>query len=198
MTSLNAILQGLNRKVGDVFYPAPLYKEHGASWNGTPVIFARTHPNVELFAEDPAKALAAVGGRIVGAVKNSMYDETADPVLKADLDLQDDAEVMALYRDHKLQLSTALVGVVNSKTRYLESFLANHVLLFPMGSAVQKDSMASITNCLPSVVSLTSIGEWDMVGEKWVGASVEFGIKNARTGMTVGEFDMTRQVWKEN
>jgi len=102
-----AILQRLNRRVGDNYFPADQFAQSVDSWAGIPNIFANQHPDLDAFDADPEAELKRINGRIVGTVKNPEIVIAGGARLEADEDFGGDAEVEALNLAGELTGSTA-------------------------------------------------------------------------------------------
>jgi hypothetical protein len=104
-SSHEAILQTLERKVGDIFLPISAF-ENVDAWKGIPIIYAIDHPEMDAWEADPEAELARIKGKIVGEVEKAEIDKTGHPKLKALLKLLDDPEIEAKIKEGKLSLST--------------------------------------------------------------------------------------------
>lgn len=126
-----AILQRLNRKVGDNYFPADQFAQSVDSWAGIPNIFANQHPDLDAYDADPEAELRRINGRIVGYVKNPEIVIAGGARLEADEDFGGDPEVEALNQEGRLTGSTAFRcspitnATVDSPPR------PHHVLWFP-------------------------------------------------------------------
>lgn len=127
-----AILQTLERKVGDIFLPISAF-ENVDSWKGIPVIYASDHPDMDAWEADPEAELARIKGKIVGEIERAEIDKVGHPKLKALLSLLDDPEIEAKIKEGKLSLSTGF-WAMPSKEGELRSISGEiepqHLLVF--------------------------------------------------------------------
>lgn len=151
----NVVLQTLDRENNGLFQPLDAFAGTVNDWEGIPVIFAKDHPDMALFEENPDLALGQVGGRVVGKVRNPHIDMTGHPTLDAVLELEDDPSIERLITNGQLSPSTGYwheghrevdnlpVPVVQGPVR------PQHVLIFvedPTTNDVPGDKGAFIIN----------------------------------------------------
>lgn len=102
-----AILQRLNRKVGDNYFPADQFAQSVDEWAGIPNIFANQHPDPDAYDADPEAELKRIGGRVIGDVLSPEIVTPGGARLEAGVDFGGDAEVEALNQAGELTGSTA-------------------------------------------------------------------------------------------
>lgn len=145
MTYGSSTLNVLDREVGDHYFDADAFIQNPEAWNDCPIIFADQHPDLDLFTKDPATALKAVNGKIVGTVSGARIETTGRPRLMAALNI-DDWQAQELHRIGKLSLSTAFFAKQKGG-KLTGGIRPNHVLVFREDENNQpKDKGAMIAN----------------------------------------------------
>ena len=143
--SHDAILQTLDRKVGDLWYREDAFNKTVNDWNGTPVIYADDHPDYQLFIDNQELALDKINGRIVGTVSNSNIATSGHPRLMGNLQI-DDTEVNQGISEGKISHSTGFIALINGKQE-VKSVIPHHILVFRETAKNQpKDKGAFILN----------------------------------------------------
>jgi hypothetical protein len=125
-----AILHRLNREATSgsgkkVLLKAEEFAKSVSKWNGTPIIFAKEHPQGGV-GSNLARKLSEVQGRLLGAVANAEVITEGSPRLVAKLDLVKDREFDALNKAGKLEISPAWRPSDAGP-------IPDHVLVFPSG-----------------------------------------------------------------
>jgi hypothetical protein len=72
--SHDAILQGLDRKVGSLIFGKENFIPTVDYWNSRPIIFSKLHPDPVAFDEDPEKELMRIHGGITGELSNAAIE----------------------------------------------------------------------------------------------------------------------------
>lgn len=146
-----AILQLLNRQVGDTYFPADSFAEAEA-WNSIPIVYAQEHPDLDAFEKDPEKELARIAEKtgkraeIVGHIANARLETTGHPKLMSDLVLNHDPEVFQLVEAGKLSHSTGF-WAKPSDGSLKGPVVPNHLLVFEENESNQpRDRGAVILN----------------------------------------------------
>jgi hypothetical protein len=127
-TEHDAILQTLDREVGGVYLPSAAFSRSVSAWDGIPLVYARDHPDMKLFDENPEAALAAVDGRIVGTLKDPRVETAGHPRLMGKL-VFTDPSMHTCVNMGKLSLSTSFWARKNSDGIF-ESIRPQNVLVF--------------------------------------------------------------------
>jgi hypothetical protein len=141
-----AILQTLNRKVGKTYFTAEAFQQNLDAWEGVPLIYAQTHPDLDAVEKDLKSAVESVKGRIVGKLHNPRIAVEGHPRLVGDLDWGTDAEVEKLWHEGKLSHSTAFRSTTDGE-RLVGPVRPNHILLFMEDEKnAPGDGMAVILN----------------------------------------------------
>lgn len=154
--SHNAILQTLERwipgyaqgkgKEGAIFYSREPFERNIADWNGIDLIFAEQHPNMVLYAKNPAQALKEIDGKVVGKLSNARIEVAGHPRQMGEVEIND-KEAQSLYEEGKLSLSTGFFCPVNTDFELEGELTPNHVLLFREDeNNLPKDKGAFILN----------------------------------------------------
>ncbi len=143
----DVILQRLNQKLhykdyGDIFYPVQLFQEMGNQWDNIPIIYAKDHPDFDLFITNPILALQQVNGSIVGKITNPKVELTGTSRFVAKFQI-DNPVIENLIKDGKLAHSTGFKGTTDANNT-LTSMIPNHVLVFTEGNP--RDAGAIILN----------------------------------------------------
>jgi hypothetical protein len=133
MVFSNSVLNTLNRWIPDRqtgnFWPLEAFEPIVNSWNGCPIVYCRPGEHLNPLAPDFNAELKRIGGRIVGFVQNSRISKEGHPRLMAALPVHD-AEVIALWKNGKLGISTAFTAFRNKDRRIVGGVTPHHVLLF--------------------------------------------------------------------
>lgn len=124
----DAILQTLDIDNNGAFRAKEAFKKSISAWENLPLIFAKTHPDMTIFATNPTKALNDINGKIVGHVKNPYINITGHPRLMGGLVVTDKA-VDTLIDNGKASISTGLFRNINEYNVYT-SVSPNHILIF--------------------------------------------------------------------
>lgn len=103
----DVVLNTLDRENKGMFLPLAAFEGNVGDWNGTVVIEAIDHPDMDQFNENQELALGKVKGRIVGKVKDAHIDMTGHPTLNSTLAIEDDAGLERQIAQGTLSLSTA-------------------------------------------------------------------------------------------
>ena len=157
------ILQQLNRKIGDDFFPVESF-ENVADWESVPVILAQEHPDMVAYDLDPAAELARIAettGRradVVGTPTNARIERTGRPRLQADLNWNADPDVQRLFNEGKLGVSTGFWA--HTKDNQLDGYVKpHHILLFEEDQSNQpRDKGAVVLNKEMNMKSFTNEG----------------------------------------
>ena len=157
------ILQQLNRKIGDDFFPVESF-ENVTDWDTVPVIFAQDHPDMAAYDLDPAAELARIAettGRradVVGTPTNARIETTGRPRLQADLNWNADPDVQRLFNEGKLGVSTGFWA--HTKDNQLDGYVKpHHILLFEEDQSNQpRDKGAVVLNKETNMKSFTNEG----------------------------------------
>jgi len=157
------ILQQLNRKIGNDFFPVESF-ENVADWESVPVIFAQEHPDMEAYDLDPAAELARIAettGRradVVGTPTNARIETTGRPRLQADLNWNADPDVQRLFNEGKLGVSTGFWA--HTKDNQLDGYVKpHHILLFEEDQSNQpRDKGAVVLNKERNMKAFTNEG----------------------------------------
>ena len=132
--SHDAILQFLNRVIGDLFFPQDSFVNTVDQWNGIPIVFASEHPDLKAFDDDRDKELARIGGVIVGDVQHAVIVTVGHPRLMSQLRFTDGGKCSQYILQGKLSLSTGFWSRTkrNSETgrTLVGDVKPNHVLVF--------------------------------------------------------------------
>jgi DNA topoisomerase-1 len=138
-----AIIQALDRWIEyprpygpqRFFYGADDFRGSEQSWEDVPVIFAQTHPDHRLVANNLEAALRSVTahdggpGRVVGRMRRPLIPDGGQPRLEADVEF-DDPYVEAQHANRALALSSAFSANHNDDGRLTERVRPNHLLVF--------------------------------------------------------------------
>jgi hypothetical protein len=79
--SHSAILHGLDRKVGRLYFGTDPFSSTIDAWNGTPLVFAQSHPEPRDFTKDPDSELDRINGAIIGESSDAFIEGTGHPKL---------------------------------------------------------------------------------------------------------------------
>ena len=137
--SHEAILQTLERWIpgyaqgkgneGLIFYSREPFERSITDWNGIDLIFAEQHPNMVLYAKNPAQALKEIDGKVIGKLSNARIEVAGHPRQMGQIEIND-GEAQSLYEEGKLSLSTGFFCPVNTDFKLEGKLTPNHVLLF--------------------------------------------------------------------
>lgn len=153
----NSILQMLNRWIpdkerGHYFAVEPFANSiEAGKWNGTKLVYAQTHPDLELFATDPEKALSQVltrkgePGRVVGTLSDPSIITEGHPRFMGKLPIAD-KEVKQLWDEGLLSLSTAFFCTLNDDRHVVGDIEPNHILLFEENDIRQPADKGALVN----------------------------------------------------
>lgn len=161
--SHEAILQLLNRQVGDDYFPEEPFADTVERWNEIPIVFASEHPDLAAFEKDPQAELARLrettGKRaeIVGSVRNARIERAGHPKLMGEL-VHSDPEVFQLVEAGKLSHSTGFwCGTDGNSLK--GSVIPNHLLVFEEDAINQpRDRGAVILNKQTGMTAFTNEG----------------------------------------
>ncbi|MCK9592321.1 MAG: hypothetical protein M0Q91_09980 [Methanoregula sp.] len=160
----DAILQLLNRQVGDTFFSADAFS-NAEAWNGIPIIYAKEHPDMEAFETDPEaelRRLRETTGRradIVGHISDARIETTGHPKLMGKMELTPDPEVFQLIEAGTISPSTGFWCDVDAGS-LKGSAVPNHVLIFEEDLVNQpRDRGAVILNKCRNMTAFTNEGK---------------------------------------
>lgn len=128
LKSHTAILQTLDRIIGDTLFPLKPFAESANSWDGVPVVYAKYHPGALDFIKNPAAELERTGGKIVGKVNKPRIEFPGKPRLMADLEITDGGINNAID-EGRISLSTGFLAASN-ETQITGNVIPSHVLVF--------------------------------------------------------------------
>ena len=131
--SHDAILQFLNRVIGDLYFPLESFTSTADQWNGIPIVFATVHPDLKAFDEDRDRELARIGGRIVGFIQHAHIVTVGHPRLMGQLIFTDNGQCSQYIQQGVLSLSTGFWCRTNRRVNpaTLDGITKpNHVLVF--------------------------------------------------------------------
>lgn len=110
-----AILHGLNRRVGKLYFGVEPFEPTVDAWNDRPIIFGKVHPEPRLFRKDPMAELDRINGAIVGELADSKIEITGHPKLMVKKNYTDETArqwyEQGLISDAQLERSLAAVPV---------------------------------------------------------------------------------------
>ena len=107
---------------------------------GSPVVFARSHPNnVGKMSLDDA--LLEVGGRLVGRGNDAQVND-AGTLFRGNLNITDD-EVNELIKKGEVYISTGLLGT-RDEQNVLRGIVPNHILLYPVDTGIVPGDHAAL------------------------------------------------------
>ena len=165
----DAILQGLDRKVGNLFFGKAPFAPTVDEWNARPIIFSKIHPDPLKFNQDPEAELTRVNGAITGELSDAaletigrarlmvrknytddtafrMYDEGRISVDTLNRSLEAIPKSLQLIAEGKLSHSSAFICPDDGESLY-GIVKPNHVLDFEETPKDQPvDPMAVILN----------------------------------------------------
>lgn len=145
--SHDAILQFLNRVIGDLYFPEDSFTSTVDQWNGIPIVFASTHPDLKAFDEDRANELARIGGKLVGDVQHSNIVTVGHPRLMGQLRFTDGGEMSQHINKGQLSLSTGFwcrTDRRNAHRTLVGNVKPNHVLVFVEDLSNQPKDQGSV------------------------------------------------------
>lgn len=131
--SHDAILQFLNRVIGDLYFPLESFTSTADQWNGIPIVFASVHPDLKAFDEDRDRELTRIGGRIVGFIQHAHIVTVGHPRLMGQLIFTDDGQCSQFILKGILSLSTGFWCRTNRRVTpatLVGITKPNHVLVF--------------------------------------------------------------------
>jgi len=152
----NTILQTLESWIPNqtaenaIFYPKEPFLENLKSWDGCPLVFQKdgVHPNIDLFATDPEKALEEIGGEWAGKLLDPRLEMEGQPRLMGNLRITL-KKAIELWESGNLSPSTAFgcdAINVEGKRRIVGGVKPSHILLFPRDKALPADKGSFILN----------------------------------------------------
>lgn len=131
--SHDAILQFLNRVIGDLYFPLESFTSTADQWNGIPIVFAKTHPDLKAFDDDRDRELQRIGGKIVGFINHAHIVTVGHPRLMGQMVFTDDGQCSQYILQGILSLSTGFWCRTNRKifpATLVGNIRPNHVLVF--------------------------------------------------------------------
>jgi len=128
LSNHTAILQTLNRVIGDVIFPVNPFLEAAQKWDGMPIVYANDHPDMDALTANPIAELQRIGGREVGLVRNPRIEPAGHPRLMADMVIND-PEVDAGIESGEISLSTGFYAA-DDGFQITGLVTPNHVLVF--------------------------------------------------------------------
>jgi hypothetical protein len=167
--SHDAILHGLDRNIGKLFFSKEPFEPTLSLWEGIPLVFGKNHPDPIRFAKDPGAELLRVGGVITGELSDPRIELVGHPKLIVKKNYTDETAVRmfeeGLITEEQLEASRAAISVSlelldAGKLSHSSGFicpdngqfltgvvLPNHVLDFEETDLDQpKDKMAVVLN----------------------------------------------------
>jgi hypothetical protein len=113
--SHSAILHGLDRKVGRLYFGTDPFTSTIDAWNGTPLVFAQSHPEPRDFTKDPDSELDRINGSIIGESSDAFIEGTGHPKLMITKNYTD-ATALRMYEkglitEEQLKKSQAAVPI---------------------------------------------------------------------------------------
>ena len=131
--SHDAILQFLNRVIGDLYFPLESFTSTADQWNGIPIVFAKTHPDLKAFDDDRDRELQRIGGKIVGFINHAHIVTVGHPRLMGQMVFTDDGQCSQYILQGILSLSTGFWCRTNrgiTPATLVGNIRPNHVLVF--------------------------------------------------------------------
>ena len=102
----DAILQGLDRKVGNLMFGKEQFLPTVNDWNTRPIVFAKLHPDPLKFDADPEAELTRIQGAITGELSNAaIEDVVGQPRLNVRKNYSDDI-ALRFYDEGKISVET--------------------------------------------------------------------------------------------
>lgn len=122
------------------FYDADEFRKMLSSFPGSPVVFARSHPNNigKMSLED---ALLEVDGRLVGT-GNDAHVNDSGTLFRGNLNITDD-DVNELIKKGEIYISTGLLGT-RDEHNVLRGIVQNHILLYPVDTGIVPGDHAAL------------------------------------------------------
>lgn len=168
----DTIFNSLERQIDGKWFATAPFAETVSEWNGIPLIFAKNHPDMLNFLEDPEAELRRIDGKLVGYQDKMRIDAAGHSKLRGDMVFDEGATlhsnsgqaikadpaavetVKKLYQDGKLSLSTGFFcpddkGQLNGTVTLSGKVTPNHTLVFEENFATgdtPKDPGAFILN----------------------------------------------------
>lgn len=130
----NSVIQTLNAWIPHPddpnrrYFRAEAFEASLDKWDGTPLVFADRHPDLDMFASHPEAALAQVNGKIVGSFSKPRIEKEGHPVMMGAISISD-PDVLELWEAGELSLSTGFDCIVMGED-VVEVTGPNHILLF--------------------------------------------------------------------
>lgn len=110
-----AILHGLDRKVGKLFFGTDPFLPTIQQWNGTPLVFAQVHPEPRDFSSDPNSELDRINGAIIGEASDAFIEKSGHPKLMLTKNYTDETAIrmfgQGLITEDQLKKSQEAVPV---------------------------------------------------------------------------------------
>lgn len=154
----NTVLQKLDEWIPDQksgsYYPAEVFEEDPAIWDGMPIVYAQAHPDPYKFNDDQEAALKSVKtfegdpGRIIGTVRKPRVEGGPDngggqKRLMCDAKIND-KEAGGHWEEGKLRISNAMF-VKETKDKHVTKIVkASHALFFVDDGQVQQGDKGAI------------------------------------------------------
>lgn len=145
--SHDAILQFLNRVIGDLYFPLESFTSTADQWNGIPIVFANVHPDLKAFDDDRERELQRIGGKIVGFIQHAHIVTVGHPRLMGQLVFTDDGQCSQYILRGILSLSTGFWCRTNRTVKpatLVGITRPNHVLVFVEDLGNQPKDQGSI------------------------------------------------------
>lgn len=79
--SHDAIIHGLDRKVGKLYFGREPFEPTISRWDGTPMVYAKVHPEPRNFSKSMMEELDRINGAIIGETSHSRIDMAGHPKL---------------------------------------------------------------------------------------------------------------------
>ena len=176
----DAILQTLNRRIDGYCFKAETFEDNINEWDGTPIIYANDHPDLDKYDSDPEAALLSVGGENIGKVSRPEVDWTGRPKMKGSLDIVN-STVEKLIDLGKITLSTAFRGKAD-ENKDIISVKPHHVLIFKEDKNNRpRDLGVAILNKKEDWVEFTNVGKIISLKNK---STLEKIIENVKSSCT--------------
>jgi hypothetical protein len=101
----DAILQGLDRKVGHLFFGKGPFVPTVDDWNSIPIIFSKIHADPLKFDQDPEAELTRIDGAITGELSDAALETVGRARLMVRKNYTDDT-AFRLYDEGKISVGT--------------------------------------------------------------------------------------------
>jgi hypothetical protein len=101
----DAILQGLDRKVGNLFFGKGPFVPTVDDWNSIPIIFSKIHADPLKFDQDPEAELTRIDGAITGELSDAALETVGRARLMVRKNYTDDT-AFRLYDEGKISVGT--------------------------------------------------------------------------------------------